>query len=464
MAASALALAAASGTSSATLVGAVSALSSQTLVGTLFGAAGAGVAGYKMANRLKGVEEFELESSNLGHLAVCVCVSGWMVTDSCDYQRSFGILPSNMPLKERLERYFMQHDPARLAQVSELCRVNAEDEPKLYKTLISQTGFDPEKEEHLLPNKEPITVSQNLWSLFSELDKQNYSYDLAEKPLDLVDLEKDVATTSQPLSPNTAIDSPLNDISLDEDIEIREEETSPGSTSLWSIREVPLHVTHDMQLLRWETNLQLKLGDSVPKLFRSTGSQVVQNMILPASLAAVNQAVALPLTIIKLTNYIDGVWTLMEKRADIAGKALAMSILEGACTRRRPVSLIGFSMGARLIFSCLQHLSTLLEKDSSVADIIEDVVLLGCPVTTERAIWEGIRPVINGRLINGFSRSDLVLSFLYRIEGLRIFVAGVSQVDSPFVENVDLSSIIGYHGDYALKMKQLLQLLNIDRI
>ena len=444
---------------------AVSALSSQTLVGTLFGAAGAGVAGYKMANRLKGVEEFELESSNAGHLAVCICVSGWMVKDSCDYQRSFGVLPSSMPLKERLERFFMQHDPTRISEISELCSAYAEDEPELFKLLIAKTSFDPQKEEHLQPNTEPISIMPDLWSLYSELERQKYSYNIDDKPLDPVDLEKEVHQTVQPVvSPTTTDNSPLHEVELDEEYlnEAREESTIPSS-SLWSIREVSLHATHDVHLLRWETSLQLKLGDSVPKLFRSTGSQVVQNMILPASLAAVNQAVSLPLTIIKLSNYIDGVWTLMEKRADIAGRALAMSIVENVYNRRRPVSLIGFSMGARLIFSCLQYLSALLEKDCSVGDIIEDVVLLGCPVSTERSLWESIRPVINGRLINGYSSTDLVLSFLYRIEGLRLFVAGVSPVSSPLVENVDLSSVISYHGDYALKMRQLLELLNIDK-
>lgn len=460
-------MAAASGTSSVGFVSAVSALSSQTLVGTLFGAAGAGVAGYKMANRLRGVEEFELEASNVGHLAVCVCVSGWMVKDACDYQRSFGILPSSMPLKERLERFFMQHDSTRVAEIPELCRAYAEDESELFKMLIAQTGFDPQKEEHLQPTIEPIQIKQTLWSLYSGLERLNYVYNLNEQPIDPSELEKDVPTTSPPaVSAKTTEQASLHDVELSND-ESQSQEREEGllpSASLWSIREVSLHATHDIQLLRWETALQLKLGDSVPRLFRSTGSQVVQNMILPASLAAVNQAVALPLTVIKITNYIDGVWTLMEKRADIAGKALAMSLVEAVYTRRRPVSLIGFSMGARLIFSCLQHLILLFEKDSSVADIIEDVVLLGCPVTTDRSLWESIRPVVNGRLVNGYSSNDLVLSFLYRIEGLRIFVAGVSPVNSPCVENVDLSSVIGYHGDYALKMKQLLELLNFDKI
>ena len=435
-------------------------------MGTLFGAAGAGVAGYKMANRLKGVEEFEIESSNLGHLAVCVCVSGWMVTDACDYQRSFGILPTKMALKERLERYFLQHDPSRVNEAAELCRQFGENEEQLFKNLISQTGFDPQKEEHLQPNVQPIAVKQSLWSFFRELERSNYLYNLDEKPVDPAVLEKAVETPSQPEpSTHTAADNDLlHDITLDEESQPTTQEQNTNLAPIWSVREISISSTHDIHLLRWETSLQLKLGDSVPKLFRSTGSQVVQNMILPASIAAVNQAASLPLTIIKLSNYIDGVWTLMEKRADIAGRALAMSIVEGVYSRRRPVTLIGFSMGARLIFSCLQHLSALLEKDSSAGDIVEDVVLLGCPVSTDSASWDRIRAVVNGRLINGYSQRDLVLSFLYRIEGFRLFVAGVSPVNSRFVENIDLSNLVHYHGDYALKMKQILEHLRIDSV
>ena len=91
-------------------------------------------------------------------------------------------------------------------------------------------------------------------------------------------------------------------------------------------------------------------------------------------------------------------------------------------------------------------------------------MLLGCPVSTDSASWDRIRAVVNGRLINGYSQRDLVLSFLYRIEGFRLFVAGVSPVNSRFVENIDLSNLVHYHGDYALKMKQILEHLRIDSV
>jgi pimeloyl-ACP methyl ester carboxylesterase len=57
-----------------------------------------------------------------------------------------------------------------------------------------------------------------------------------------------------------------------------------------------------------------------------------------------------------MADMIDGVWVLVMARADEAGKILAEAL-----SRReqglRPVTLVGYSMGARLIFSCLKELA-----------------------------------------------------------------------------------------------------------
>ena len=69
-------------------------------------------------------------------------------------------------------------------------------------------------------------------------------------------------------------------------------------------------------------------------------------------------AAALPMTVISIMNSVDETWTLMFNRSDEAGKELARSLLVNK-GGHRPVSLVGYSFGARIIYSCLKELSKL---------------------------------------------------------------------------------------------------------
>ncbi|CAN0375518.1 unnamed protein product, partial [Scytosiphon promiscuus] len=59
---------------------------------------------------------------------------------------------------------------------------------------------------------------------------------------------------------------------------------------------------------------------------------------------------------ITLSSMIDADWTIGRERADVAGKILADALLnrEQGC---RPVTLVGTSLGARLIFACLEEIA-----------------------------------------------------------------------------------------------------------
>ena len=201
---------------------------------------------------------------------------------------------------------------------------------------------------------------------------------------------------------------------------------------------------------------------------------------------------------IRAFDSLDAVWTLACERADIAGQLLAETLLERR-HGRRPVTLIGFSMGARLIFACLtalehEHSSFLAERaqavakgaaagdasdsgaddtredstkqsdESPVAGLIESCVLMGIPVSVDGK-WEKARKVVSGRLINCYSTHDWTLSLLYRSQRWSSTVAGIRQVPSMGIENCDVSSQINSHTDYATSVPGILELvgLNDDR-
>jgi hypothetical protein len=76
---------------SAVAVGVTTVLSSAAAVSTIFGVGGAGLAGYKMHRRTKGLTEFDFQKegmskSNEAELFSTVCISGWL-RDSRDFQR-----------------------------------------------------------------------------------------------------------------------------------------------------------------------------------------------------------------------------------------------------------------------------------------------------------------------------------------------------------------------------------------
>lgn len=67
-------------------------------------------------------------------------------------------------------------------------------------------------------------------------------------------------------------------------------------------------------------------------------------------------AIAWPAALIAASSMIDNPWHVCTRRASEAGKQLAEVLLSRE-QGNRPVTLIGFSLGARVIFSCLEELA-----------------------------------------------------------------------------------------------------------
>jgi len=202
-------------------------------------------------------------------------------------------------------------------------------------------------------------------------------------------------------------------------------------------------------------------------------------------------AIALPFTLVNASNMIDETWTLTIERAEEAGKELAKSLLANQAGNK-PVILLGYSMGARVIYSCLKELAKHQEKwesefeaqkriqadnDSRLlfpcrktpsysrepSSIIEDAVLMGCPNHISLESWRACRRVVAGRLINCYSRKDLILSLMFQIKrmtGIRIRqVCGTRPVNVHGVENYDVTHLISQHSDYSDRVQDILKLI-----
>jgi len=130
----------------------------------------------------------------------------------------------------------------------------------------------------------------------------------------------------------------------------------------WHWRELPISSVYELTLLHWESKLQKELGKSVLSLLEDLGMMAAEQALAYTLLSAVMTAVALPAALLSMTSAIDNLWLIACERADEAGRELAKALLL-RLHGDRPVTLVGFSMGSRVIFSCLRTLAKQLEEE-----------------------------------------------------------------------------------------------------
>jgi hypothetical protein len=164
-----------------------------------------------------------------------------------------------------------------------------------------------------------------------------------------------------------------------------------------------------------------------------------------------------PLTLLSVARVAENPFSVAQARSDKAGRVLAEAIMEKV-QGERPVTLIGFSMGARVIWSCLQSLAA-----NNAFGLIENVVMMGTPVPADAQDWRRIRAVVSGRLINVFSKDDWILGALYRTSTVRLGVAGLESVKGVNgVQNYDASELVKGHPRYRFAVGQILQDLQLE--
>lgn len=216
--------------------------------------------------------------------------------------------------------------------------------------------------------------------------------------------------------------------------------------------------SREQYCLAWEAKYLMELGNALETILSGLANMVAQEALKYTVLSGIVAALTWPASLLSVANVIDNPWGVCLHRSTEVGKHLA-HILLSRQQGQRPVTLIGFSLGARVIYFCLQEMAQ--EKDCQ--GIIEDVVLLGAPVEGDPKYWEPFRKVVSGRIINGYCRGDWLLSFVYRTSSVQLRVAGLQPVllQDRRMENVDLSSVVSGHLDYAKQMDVILKAVGI---
>lgn len=220
-----------------------------------------------------------------------------------------------------------------------------------------------------------------------------------------------------------------------------------------------LRHTKEQYCVRYESKYLYELSQAMDYLLSFFVSYATQEALKYTFLAGVAAAIAWPTALISMSNIIDNPWDVCLRRSAQAGVHLA-NILMSRQQGKRPASLIGFSLGARVIFYCLQELAKHPEKEG----LIGDVILLGAPVTASEDQWKSFNCIVGGSIINGYSTRDWLLKFLYRTSSAEIQVAGLQSTSWTHrrLRNVDLTDIVTGHLDYYKKLHEILSRVGVN--
>lgn len=164
-------------------------------------------------------------------------------------------------------------------------------------------------------------------------------------------------------------------------------------------------------------------------------------------------ALQLPVVLTKLSYLIDNPWSVSLDRANMAGLILADSLIDRNLGTR-PVTFVGYSLGSRVIFSCLQELAR-----KGAYGLVQNVYLFGSPIVANRDQYLKVRTVVAGRFVNGYATNDWILGYLFRLTSGGISrVAGLAPVeDIPGFENLNVTELVPGHMAYRTAMPRLLR-------
>ncbi|KAL8303885.1 hypothetical protein RB597_004730 [Gaeumannomyces tritici] len=195
--------------------------------------------------------------------------------------------------------------------------------------------------------------------------------------------------------------------------------------------------------LQYEIDSLLSLGTALRDLIDSYTWGVIKVEIIKRTALAALYAAMWPLQLLKVASTLDNPFNRARNRSEKAGRVLADAIINKV-QGERPVTLIGYSLGARVIHSCLISLA-----ERRAFGLVDQAVFIGAPVPADRAQWEEMRSVVSGKLFNAYSENDFILAFVYRATSIQLGVAGLEAVEGiDGVENLDLSDAVSGHLRY----------------
>ncbi|KAI2780633.1 DUF726-domain-containing protein [Daldinia loculata] len=212
-------------------------------------------------------------------------------------------------------------------------------------------------------------------------------------------------------------------------------------------------VMGDIYSILWEPEMLTSMGDTINILATEALTQGLQQVLGSTILIGLMAALQLPVVLSKLTYLIDNPWAVSLDRAWASGLILADSLIDRNLGTR-PITLVGYSLGSRVIFACLLELAR-----KGAYGLVQNVYIFGSPIVVKKEEFIKARTVVAGRFVNGYNTTDWILGYLFRLTngGIRR-IAGLASVEGvPGIENFDCTEFVVGHMEYRTAMPRLLR-------
>ena len=220
-----------------------------------------------------------------------------------------------------------------------------------------------------------------------------------------------------------------------------------------------LNPSAEVFALRFELEALMKFGQSIKAMSANDTYGIAHSAFKNRAVVTDFTSNIWPLALIKLARVIENPFSIAKARADKAGRVLAEALMDRV-QGERPVTLIGYSVGARVIWSCLMIL-----VERKAFGFVESAVFIGSPIPSDITTWRSMRTVVSGRLVNVYSKNDYLLAFLHRVSSLEYQVAGLRPIEGlPGIENVDVSAIVTGHLRYRYLVGPILQKIRFEDV
>lgn len=204
--------------------------------------------------------------------------------------------------------------------------------------------------------------------------------------------------------------------------------------------------------LRYEMKTLLSLGTALQDLVSSFAWKTLKVEIIKRTALATLWAALWPIQVLAAASNVDNPFSRASNRSKKAGRLLADALINRV-QGERPVTLIGYSLGATAIHACLQSLA-----ERQAFGLVDNVVIMGTPAPSDAAHWRTLRCVVSGPIFNVYSENDMILGFVYRMHSLALGVAGLQAIEGVNgIQNVDLSERVSGHLRYPALTGEILR-------
>ncbi|KID91533.1 DUF726 domain-containing protein [Metarhizium guizhouense ARSEF 977] len=214
-----------------------------------------------------------------------------------------------------------------------------------------------------------------------------------------------------------------------------------------------LNSQSELYAIQWEHAALTNLGSALETVIKSTAWESAKKEIESKSIFKTLMTSAWPQPLLRISKIVDNAWSVGMVRAEKAGAMLADALMRHKFQGERPVSLIGYSLGARAIYACLMVLA-----ERRQFGVVDSVVMIGSPFPAESRVWLTMKSVVSGRLVNVYSENDYILGFLYRSCNLQFGIAGLQEIQgADGVENHCVEALPKGHLSYSSLTDHILQ-------